>query len=182
MDLRKLVMVGAFALALAACSSGQPSATGGTSSGAMGGMSSGAMSSGAMGGTPSGSGTSAFGEPGDRSMVDRTIRLTQLDTLRFSPSSVAVKAGQTIRFVVTNGGANDHEFVIGDMAFQDEHEQEMEANGGMTMSDEPNAVSVSPGQTKVVYWRFTSPGAFLYGCHVDGHYAAGMKGEIDVSS
>ncbi len=128
-----------------------------------------------------GDGSFAFGEPGDPKMVDLTIRIDQLDPFQFTPEMVEVKAGETIRFVVSNRGATDHEFVIGDMAFQEQHESEMMEEGSGMMTSEPNAVVVAPGQSIDVFWRFTTPGTYVYGCHVSGHFAAGMKGEIKVA-
>jgi uncharacterized cupredoxin-like copper-binding protein len=120
------------------------------------------------------------GMPGNRSEVDATIEVSQLDTLAFDPGSLDVKVGETVEFVVTNDGAIDHEFVLGNAAFQAAHETEMAGMGGTMPTDERGAVSVAPGATKRVIWRFTKPGSLLYGCHVAGHYAAGMVGDITV--
>ena len=42
------------------------------------------------------------------------------------------------------------------------------------------ALTVPPGQTRRLTWTFDEPGTVLYGCHVLGHWAAGMKGTIVV--
>ncbi len=106
------------------------------------------------------------------------------DQLRFQPSSLTVRAGETVEFSVHNSGTLDHEFVLGDQAMQDRHEQEMRgqsAPSGMQMGHE-NAVDVPAGQTKTLRFRFpTSPGSSLYGCHVNGHYPAGMHGSIAIT-
>ena len=59
-------------------------------------------------------------------------------------------------FVVKNSGAIAHEFVLGDQAAQQAHEDEM-AHGGMTM-DEPMAIGVDPGATKELTVTLGSPG------------------------
>ncbi len=120
------------------------------------------------------------GMPGRQSEVDATIAVSQLDTLVFDPGSLDVKLGETVEFVVTNEGTVDHEFVLGNAAFQAAHENEMAGMDGSMPTDERGAVSVAPGETKSVIWRFTEPGSLLYGCHVAGHYAAGMMGDITV--
>ncbi len=92
-----------------------------------------------------------------------------------------VRAGEPTTFIVTNAGKIVHEFTLGDAAIQDEHEQEMIAMGGMGMtSDEPNAISVAPGETKELVFTFDMPGMSIAGCHVMGHYPAGMKATISV--
>ena len=63
-------------------------------------------------------------------VADRTISLDATDQLRFSPSTVTVHAGETVAFTVTNTDKTAHEFMIGDAAAQQTHEQSM-ANGRM---------------------------------------------------
>jgi len=106
------------------------------------------------------------------------VRLT--DALRMEPASMTVPAGVPVTFVVTNAGTIDHEFYLGDVDAQAEHEQEMMSSGGMK-HDEPEGIAVAPGQTKELTYTFAEPGAFLAGCHVAGHYGGGMKAEITVT-
>ena len=49
------------------------------------------------------------------------------------------------------------------------------------MHDEPNALSLQPGETKSLTWMFSAPGELIYGCHEPGHYAAGMRGDLTVN-
>lgn len=108
----------------------------------------------------------------------RTIEVTMTDALRFDPERITVTAGETIRFVVENPTALEHEFVIGDEHEQAEHAAEMMGDG--MMHDEPNAVAVGTGQTEELVYTFDEPGELLIGCHVDRHYDAGMRGTIVV--
>lgn len=115
----------------------------------------------------------------------RTIRITALDALRFDPAQVSVKAGERIRFVVTNAGSTEHEFFVGDEAMQMSHEQEMTPGGsmqssGMEMGGMP-ALTLAPGETKEATATFDQPGQILYGCHEPGHYSGGMAGTITVT-
>ena len=123
-----------------------------------------------------------FGEPADAEEAGRQIEVDTLDSFRFEPRDVEVEQGETITFVVTNEGEIDHEFVLGDEAFQEHHAAEM-AEGEMDMEHmaEPNALVVEPGQTEELTWRFTEGGEVLYGCHEPGHYEAGMVGKITVA-
>jgi uncharacterized cupredoxin-like copper-binding protein len=47
--------------------------------------------------------------------------------------------------------------------------------------DDPNAISLAPGETKELTWRFVEAGTVEYGCHEPGHYEAGMHGEMTIS-
>ena len=85
-----------------------------------------------------------------------------------------------ITFVVTNTGAIAHEFTLGDAADQQAHDIEMMQMGGQMMADEPNAIGVPAGATKELTWVFAEPGEMEAGCHVPGHYPAGMKMLIHV--
>lgn len=120
----------------------------------------------------------AAGAPGDPKQVDRTIAISTED-LRFDPSDVLVRNGETIKFVITNHGKLPHEFMIGDEAAQEAHEKEMQSMKDMVHAD-PNAVSIKPGETKTLVWKFGGAGTLEFGCHVPGHYAAGMVGTIRV--
>lgn len=92
---------------------------------------------------------------------------------------MAVPAGVPITFVVTNTGQIDHEFMLGDEAAQADHEQEMLAPGAMA-HDHSYAITVKPGQTKELVYTVESAGQLLAGCHIPGHYPAGMKATINV--
>ncbi len=121
----------------------------------------------------------ALGKPGDPARVERTIEITTGDNMRFSPDRIQVKRGQTIRFRVVNGGQMKHEFVLGTLAELKKHAALMRKFPDME-HDDPNAVSVDPGQTRELVWRFTRRGDFDFACLVPGHFEAGMRGKIAV--
>ena len=107
------------------------------------------------------------------------IEVSLTDALKIEPAAMTVPAGVPVTFVVTNTGTVDHEFYLGDEEAQAEHEQEMTDMGGMT-HDEPEGISVKPGETKELTYTFAAPGETLAGCHVVGHYGGGMKATIAV--
>lgn len=121
----------------------------------------------------------AFGAPGQASAATRTIDVVADDPYRFDPEGLEVESGETVTFVVTNEGKQEHEFVLGDAAYQESHGDEMAAGA---MHHEGNAVTVAPGATEELTWTFPADGEVLYGCHVAGHYDAGMVGAISVSA
>jgi uncharacterized cupredoxin-like copper-binding protein len=119
-----------------------------------------------------------FGAPGNPDEATRTIEVAATAPFRFDPEDLELNTGETVTFVVSNEDDVVHEFVIGDRAYQDSHEEEM-ASG--EMHHEGNAVTVEPGDTQELTWTFESAGEVFYGCHVAGHYDQGMVGTIDVS-
>jgi len=123
-----------------------------------------------------------FGEPADAGDADRVVDIVAQDDFTFTPASLPVAVGETITFRVTNEGAIPHDFTLGRSDLQDAHDIEMAEMEGMAMEDEPNAFMIEPGQTKELTWHFTEPGEVLIGCHVVGHYAAGMKATISVDA
>ncbi len=121
----------------------------------------------------------AFGREGDPKKVSRTIKVDMSDKMRFTPSDLTVKQGETIRFVVKNSGQVMHEMVLGTMADLRQHAEVMKKNPEME-HDDPYAAHVPPGKTGSMVWQFTKPGEFNYGCLVPGHFEAGMIGRIRV--
>ncbi|PZP60006.1 MAG: hypothetical protein DI604_31780, partial [Delftia acidovorans] len=55
----------------------------------------------------------AIGKPGVASKATRTINIDMADTMRFTPSSIQVKQGETVRFTVKNTGQVKHELSLG---------------------------------------------------------------------
>ena len=121
----------------------------------------------------------ALGEPGDPKANARVINVNMTDEMRFSPATVMVSRGETVKFVVKNSGQLKHEMTLGTMDELVEHATVMEKNPEME-HDDPNAVTVDPGTTKTILWKFTKAGTFDYGCLVPGHMQGGMKGKIIV--
>jgi uncharacterized cupredoxin-like copper-binding protein len=127
--------------------------------------------------------TFGFGAPGRAAHVDRIIRVKAGD-ISFDPTAVEVKAGETVRFVVTNASEIEHEFTLGDTKTQEEHRAEMAAMtdmaAGHAHGDDPNAVFPKGGETREIFWRFAKAGQIEFACNVPGHYESGMKGTIAI--
>ena len=121
----------------------------------------------------------AIGKPGDAGKVDRTVEIIMNDTMRFSPSSVAVKKGETIRFVLKNTGKLKHEMVLGSISELKEHAAMMQKMPEMEHAD-ANMASIEAGKTGELIWQFAKPGKFDFACLQPGHFEAGMKGKIVV--
>ncbi len=124
-------------------------------------------------------GANKAGKPGVAANVTRTIHITMSDKNRFTPNSIKVKEGETIRFVVKNAGKKKHEMVIGSVEDIKAHNKLMERFPGME-HDEPNMVDLQSGEKGEIIWQFTEVGQFQFACLVTGHFEAGMKGVINV--
>jgi uncharacterized cupredoxin-like copper-binding protein len=122
---------------------------------------------------------SPAGAPGDPRKVSKVIRIRMFDSMRFEPARIEVKSGQTVKFVVTNTGRIRHEFGIGTHDEQSAHAQMMLADPDMK-HEGGRAVTLEPGQTKELIWRFGKPGQYEAACQVPGHYPAGMMSTIVV--
>lgn len=126
-----------------------------------------------------GGAAAAIGEPGDDTQATRTVDVDMRDTMRFSPATLTVRRGDTVRFVVTNNGKIRHEMTLGTAASLAEHAKMMQQMPGMTHA-EPNAVTVEPGERKTLVWHFTQPGTVEFACLEPGHFEAGMRGVVNV--
>jgi uncharacterized cupredoxin-like copper-binding protein len=123
-------------------------------------------------------GDSPAGRPGNPKNISRTIKITALD-IRYDKPEIRVKAGETIKFVVSNAGKLRHEFTIGDMDQQREHAEMMKQMPDMVHED-ANTLTLEPGETKNLVWQFTKAGSLEAACHIPGHYEAGMKSRVVV--
>ena len=121
----------------------------------------------------------AWGIAGDAKAVARTITLRMTDDMRFTPSHIAVREGETLRLRAENKGQVLHEIVIGTKADLDQHAAMMAKHPGME-HDEPHMAHVKAGQTGDIVWTFNRPGNFDFACLIAGHYQAGMTGTITV--
>lgn len=148
-----------------------------------------------------------IGQPAAAASATRTVNIEMTD-LAFSPKTLEVKAGETVRFVLINKGQLLHEFNLGDAAMHAEHQKEMlkmQQSGAMTTTgmdhagmdhgamgqgsmpmagmthDDPNSVLVEPGKTAELTWTFSGTRDLEFACNVPGHYQAGMVGTLKVA-
>lgn len=149
-------------------------------------------------------GLADIGAPAPANKADRTVEVVMNDNY-FSLDTLAVRPGETIRFVIRNDGAFLHEFALGTPEMHAGHQKEMAmmqqhgmltATGmdhdmkgmdhsamgmGAMMHDVPNSVLVEPGKTAELVWTFSRPMALEFACNVPGHYEAGMVGPLTVA-
>ncbi|GAA4015959.1 cupredoxin family protein [Actimicrobium antarcticum] len=122
----------------------------------------------------------AFGKQGEPAKASRTVTIDMNDMMRFGPSAITVRQGETIRFVVRNKGKMLHEMVIGTLDELKVHGELMKKFPGME-HDAPYMAHVKPGKKEDIVWQFDQPGEFHYACLMPGHFEAGMVGKIIVT-
>ncbi|HEY9208928.1 cupredoxin domain-containing protein [Acidovorax sp.] len=121
----------------------------------------------------------AIGKPGLTAKVRRTITIEMRDNMRYTPSKIQVKQGETVRFIVKNAGQVKHEVSLGTEKELLEHLEQMKKFPDME-HDEPSKVTLQPGKRGEIVWQFTKTGTVNFACLMPGHYEAGMKGAIQV--
>lgn len=91
----------------------------------------------------------AFGREGDPQKAVRTINIDMSDKMRFTPDSLTLKQGETVKFVVKNSGKVMHEFVLGTMGELKDHSALMQKFPSMEHA-EPYMAHVAPGKTETI--------------------------------
>ena len=99
-----------------------------------------------------------------------------IDQSRFDIGTLRVTEGTTVELIVRNDDPIDHELVVGDETVHRAHRVGDEARHPPV----PGEVSVAPLSTAMTFYEFEEPGTVEYVCHLPGHEAYGMRGEIEV--
>ena len=94
----------------------------------------------------------------------------------FGPTDITVRAGDPVTFVLRNDDPIDHEWIVGDAATHERHRTGTEPVHG----SRPTEVSIPAGSSRTTTVTFTTPGTYLYICHLPGHEAYGMVGTVVV--
>ena len=94
----------------------------------------------------------------------------------FEPAEATVPAGVPVRFAIVNADPIEHEWIIGDAGVHERHRTGTEPHHGAR----PTEVSVAALSSLETIVTFDEPGTYLYICHLPGHEAYGMVGELHV--
>ncbi len=124
-------------------------------------------------------------------VADRVVMITMTE-FAFTPDVIDVAVGETVQFVFTNTGVIEHEAVLGDAHVQDEHEAAMQAMDPADMGDMDHgagddhhgaipSVTVTTGAVGTFTHTFTDASELLIGCHLPGHWDAGMIATVRAS-
>lgn len=133
-----------------------------------------------------------------RAGVGKQVVDLQIKEFAFVPSTVTLKAGVPAEVRLSNRGVVEHEFMVYDpghmhLASMDPEEmhRQLEARSafrGVAVQVQGKAkmverhgkdlsmIALAPGQQVVLAFTPRTRGSFEMGCHLPGHYEAGMKG------
>jgi uncharacterized cupredoxin-like copper-binding protein len=108
------------------------------------------------------------------------LSVNMLDTLKFEPAALSVKAGTATQVSAKNTGAQAHNFVV--VKPEDENRVATEAaakNGDASgiAGVLAGGASVAGGASENVTVNVPA-GTYSYICTIPGHYQAGMKGTL----
>ena len=142
-----------------------------------------------------------IGSKGNENEVSRVIKVIMYDNY-YEPNSFQVKAGETIKFEVTNAGELVHEFNIANKMMHMKHQPEMQkmVENEILLSDSidkdkmkkmakidksmahshSNSVLLEPKQKGEIIWKFDNAANIEIACNVPGHYQAGMIAPVDI--
>ena len=124
------------------------------------------------------------------------VTITMSD-FTFTPKTITVQAGTPVELTLINKGSVEHEFmvyvapkatpddwdeyVMDNTYFKDMGEVEVVfRNQGAVASTRMFEVELEKGKGATVLFTPSKKGPFEIGCHVEGHYEAGMKGTFVV--
>jgi len=121
-----------------------------------------------------------MGGPGNAKDVKRIVRIETRDR-DYNVQQIQVRKGETVKFVISNKSSIRHEFGIAAHTEHVEHRKMMQKLPDMVHDDE-SVVTVEPGQTKEIIWRFGTHKDALteleFACNIPGHAEQGMQGKF----
>ena len=143
-----------------------------------------------------------IGSKGNLNDVDRVVKVVMYDNY-YEPSSLIIKAGETIKFELVNAGELVHEFNIANKMMHMKHQPEMEkmVENEILFADSidknkmkkmakidksmghshSNSVLLEPKQKGDIVWKFDNAVNIEIACNVPGHYQVGMIARVDIN-
>lgn len=121
----------------------------------------------------------------DGAADDGNVIEVEMTEFAYEPATIELTAGEPTVLRFTNVGEIEHEAMIGtahmqqEFAATDDHGDH--GDGGDGHHGDVMAVTVAPGETAELEVLIDEPGTWYVGCHLEGHYDAGMEIEINVT-
>lgn len=115
--------------------------------------------------------TLLVGACGGEDATDSSLDVVATD-FEFAPASYKIEANTEIPLTFTNDGSIEHEWVIMESPIEDEGEF---AEDLVKWEEE-----AEPGESKTATIPALEPGTYQIICGIQGHFAAGMKAELEV--
>lgn len=100
---------------------------------------------------------------------------------KFIPSEINIKTGNT-KFVIVNKGEGEHELVAYESSKKDLVDKAEQAHDEETILKNIlfEVDDIKAGESKESNIINLKQGSYVFGCHVPGHYEAGMKGTLTI--
>jgi uncharacterized cupredoxin-like copper-binding protein len=115
-------------------------------------------------------------DPGDAGVLGpgRDSVVLGIEHSRFSDDRIVVERGTTLTIVVDNTDPIGHELIVGPPEVHARHQNGTEA----VHPPVPGEVTAPAMETVSTTYTFEEPGAVTFACHLPGHVAYGMIGEV----
>lgn len=116
--------------------------------------------------------------------ADPVTKITvDMNEFLYEPASITIPAGQPVELILTNSGAQEHDFVVETISVT--NVQKEGDSGGVNHAhgadvDYDLHISTSAGGTSTLSFTVTEPGTYKIFCSIQGHEIAGMVGELIV--
>jgi uncharacterized cupredoxin-like copper-binding protein len=112
-----------------------------------------------------------------------TISRMSIEGYHFLPDHLTVHEGETVRFLITNPTDRAHALFIGTPAEQDADEARHEGASPLEQPDTSHygyGIYIPAFGTAELDYHFTVANGIMIGCHLPGHWAAGMRATVTV--
>jgi uncharacterized cupredoxin-like copper-binding protein len=112
--------------------------------------------------------------------VDMVVEVSMVD-FGYEPAELDIPLGSTVQFVFVNDGAAPHEGLFGDLHIQEEQVATAPADHQAHHHGDQPHIYLDPGESATITVAFNQPGEMIIGCHIPGHWEAGMRADITVT-
>ncbi len=122
------------------------------------------------------------GKPAQAKEVNKTVQVSMLDSMKYEfDQKLHIHHNEVVRFIVTNNGKIIHEFSIGNAEEQRKHAEMMRKMPGMQHKD-GNTLSLKPGESGEIIWKFQADATIVFACNIPGHFEAGMFRRVKIKA
>ena len=115
-------------------------------------------------------------------MVDG-VQVVTIDAkeFKFTPSEIHIKTGNA-KFILVNSGVGNHELVVYDASKKEIVDKAELAEDEETLTKNVlfEIDELDAGQSKESDIMNLEKGSYIIGCHIPGHYEAGMNGTLTI--
>jgi len=118
--------------------------------------------------------------------VDQATETIEIEMVEFGyvPETIDIEAGKPVILRFSNTGRIVHEAMIGDIHMQEEFAGEGGHENGDADGEHRGdlmSITLESGETGDLEVMIDQPGEWFIGCHLTGHFEAGMVSTINVT-